>query len=132
MPSMDMIQMGVGRQVRLPGPGVRQGAQTAFPSQGTAGGASLVEQVRGGGAGNDVAEVTGQESGGAAGMKQPPSLDVIRKNLKLSIYEPTGDMYAKIINADTGEVVKTIPPEALLRTWARMEEYVGMLLDDKA
>lgn len=58
--------------------------------------------------------------------------EMIRKNLRLAVFEPTGDLYAKIFNADTGELLKTIPPEALLKTWARMDEYVGRLLDERA
>jgi flagellar protein FlaG len=56
----------------------------------------------------------------------------IREDMRLDIFEPTGDFYAKFINADTGEVIKTIPPEALLKTWARIEEYVGKLMDQQA
>ena len=64
-----------------------------------------------------------------AGSKK---LEQTIQNMRLAVYQPTGDLYAKFINTKTGEVLKTVPPEALLKTWARMEEFVGKLVDSLA
>ena len=54
---------------------------------------------------------------------------MVPKNIRLDIYEETGDLFAKILNADTGDLVRTVPPMAMLETKARIHRYLGILLD---
>jgi len=38
-------------------------------------------------------------------------------------------VYAEVLDPDTREVVKTIPPMELLRVMARVQQSLGLLLD---
>ena len=53
-----------------------------------------------------------------------------RKGLRFEIFEETGDLFAQVINADTGEIIKTIPPLEMLETLARISDAVGLLVDE--
>ncbi len=55
-----------------------------------------------------------------------------KKGLRFQIYQETGDVFAQVIDAETGEVIRTVPPLALLRTLARISDAVGLLLDEQA
>lgn len=66
-------------------------------------------------------------------------LDVVGENLKMihdldlriSIHEPTGRIAVKVINGDTGELVREIPPEQILNLAAKIDEMIGILFDRK-
>ena len=51
------------------------------------------------------------------------------KNLRFQIFEETGDLFAQVINVDTGEIIKTVPPLELLEALARISDAVGLLVD---
>ena len=53
----------------------------------------------------------------------------LNSNIRLDIDEPTGRVVAKIIDRDTNEVVRQIPPEEMLRIAARLNDLVGLLFD---
>lgn len=57
---------------------------------------------------------------------------MVPRKIQLDIFEETGDFYAKVVNADTGDLLRTLPPMALLEARARIEHYLGMLLDEYA
>lgn len=52
-------------------------------------------------------------------------------HLKFEIHDKTNTIMIKIINDNTGEVIKEIPPEKLLDIAASMMELAGVLLDEK-
>ena len=54
-------------------------------------------------------------------------------NIKLSfkLHEETGDVVVTVINKDTGEVIRQIPPEELLELREKLEELTGVLLNGK-
>ena len=54
----------------------------------------------------------------------------LRKNIRYQVFEKTGDLFAQVVNAETGEVIKTVPPIELLETLARISEAVGLLIDE--
>jgi hypothetical protein len=67
----------------------------------------------------------------ATGVNAPagqaaPSLP---SGLRLRIFQPTGRVYAEVLDPDSHEVVKTIPPMELLKVMARVQQQIGLLLD---
>lgn len=48
---------------------------------------------------------------------------------RVRIFQPTGQVYAEVLDPATREVVKTIPPLELLKLMARIQHYVGLLVD---
>lgn len=38
----------------------------------------------------------------------------------------------KVIDTETGDVIREVPPEALVRAFERMDEFLGFMLDHKA
>ncbi len=67
------------------------------------------------------------------------TLDVVGENFKMlhnvdlnfSIHEATGRTLVKVINSDTGETVREIPPEQILNLAAKIDEMIGILFDQK-
>ncbi|MDY6823438.1 MAG: flagellar protein FlaG [Thermodesulfobacteriota bacterium] len=52
-------------------------------------------------------------------------------NLKLKVNGDTDRVVALIVSEEKGEVIKQIPSEELLELYAKMEEMVGKLVNDK-
>ncbi|WP_258234904.1 flagellar protein FlaG [Paenibacillus agaridevorans] len=52
-------------------------------------------------------------------------------NAQLSIHEPTNTVMIKIINSDTGELIREIPPEKTLDIVAKLIEVNGLLFDTR-
>ncbi|HLS09727.1 flagellar protein FlaG [Lentibacillus sp.] len=55
----------------------------------------------------------------------------IRTNLKFELHEKLDDYYVKVIDRETKEVIKEIPPEKMLDMYAAMAEFMGFLTDEK-
>ncbi|MEK4113940.1 MULTISPECIES: flagellar protein FlaG [Paenibacillus] len=51
--------------------------------------------------------------------------------LDISIHEKTHDIMVKVLNKETGEVLREIPPEKTLDLVAKMMEIAGILIDEK-
>jgi flagellar protein FlaG len=51
------------------------------------------------------------------------------KRISFDVFEKTDELYVKILNRDTREVLKTIPPEEFLELAYRINEAIGMLFD---
>jgi len=49
--------------------------------------------------------------------------------LRFQIFEKTGELFAQVVDAETGDVIKTVPPLELLETLARISEAIGLLVD---
>ncbi|MEW6081183.1 MAG: flagellar protein FlaG [Bacillota bacterium] len=64
------------------------------------------------------------EEMGLAGGLVPVRLD-------FSIHQPTGRMVVNVTNRETGEVLKSLPPENLLNALTRMMEYIGLVMDER-
>lgn len=52
--------------------------------------------------------------------------------LEFSFNEPTKRMVVKVIDQESGKVLRQIPPEKVLETMQRIMEFIGLLLDEKA
>ena len=53
------------------------------------------------------------------------------KRFEFSIHEGTKEIMVKVINEETGEIIREIPPEKILDMVAKMWELVGILVDRK-
>ncbi|MEK4438366.1 MULTISPECIES: flagellar protein FlaG [Paenibacillus] len=51
--------------------------------------------------------------------------------LDVSIHDRTHQIMVKVLNKDTGEVIREIPPEKTLDIVANMMELVGIIVDEK-
>lgn len=59
-------------------------------------------------------------------------LEESRRRLKFNVHEATGRIWVQVIDTQTQEVIKEIPPERYLDLVARIWELVGILVDEKA
>lgn len=53
----------------------------------------------------------------------------VDKRFEFSIHEGTKKIMVKVINDETGDTIKEIPPEKILDMVAKMWELVGVLVD---
>lgn len=56
--------------------------------------------------------------------------EVFNLELRFKIHEPTGEIIARIVNRETGEVIREIPPEKFLDMVAKLQELAGILVDE--
>ncbi|MDN8590785.1 flagellar protein FlaG [Paenibacillus sp. 11B] len=59
------------------------------------------------------------------------SLQGPETTLEISVHEKTHDIMVKVMNKDTGELIREIPPEKTLDLVAKMMEIAGILVDEK-
>lgn len=59
-------------------------------------------------------------------------LSEINVSLSFDIDDKTNDIIVKVINRETGKLIRQIPPEELLKLRQKLEELVGVLLNKKA
>ncbi|MGN7762044.1 flagellar protein FlaG [Paenibacillus sp. 22594] len=59
------------------------------------------------------------------------SLQGPQTTLEISVHEKTHDIMVKVMNKDTGELIREIPPEKTLDLVAKMMEIAGILIDEK-
>lgn len=58
-------------------------------------------------------------------------MEPVRTNLEFEFHEKLEDYYVKVINRETDEVIREIPPEKMLDMYAEMAEFMGLLVDEK-
>jgi hypothetical protein len=70
------------------------------------------------------------------GAGRPPALQraidaaqSLPGGVRLRIFQPTGRVYAEVVDPDTREVVKTVPPIEMLRVTAKLQHTLGLLVD---
>ncbi len=54
----------------------------------------------------------------------------LNKRLDFHVIHDTNQVIVRVINSETNEVIRQLPPEALLRLHARIQEAVGLLFDE--
>ena len=59
-------------------------------------------------------------------------LDDLNIKFDFELYEDTGDIVIRILNRKTGELLREIPPEDLLKLHHKAAELRGVLFDEKA
>ncbi|MET0066190.1 MAG: flagellar protein FlaG [Candidatus Thiodiazotropha sp.] len=62
---------------------------------------------------------------------------LVQRNLEFSVDDETGRSVVRVIDSDTGEVVRQIPPDQILHVISQVQEasdgqLSGVLLDDQA
>ncbi len=81
---------------------------------------------------SDSTEIPTRETAQQATEKLKKALEEIQHNrLEFSIHEETGRTVIKVIDQQTGKVIKQLPPEELLDLAAKLEEMSGVLFDKK-
>jgi flagellar protein FlaG len=63
--------------------------------------------------------------------KNEPSINDIT-NLKFQIHKETGEVMIKIIDSESGDVIREIPPEAILDSIAQIWKNSGIKVDERA
>jgi flagellar protein FlaG len=58
--------------------------------------------------------------------------EVFKSEAEFKVDRSTGMVIVKIKNKDTGEVVRQIPPEVVVKLAKTIEEFLGLLLDERA
>jgi len=59
-------------------------------------------------------------------------VSVVNRDLRILIDESTGRVVTQIVDSETNEVVRQLPPEALLDVARRVADLVGLLLDEES
>lgn len=54
-----------------------------------------------------------------------------QKTLEFSIHEKTNAVMIKVMNKETGDLIREVPPEKILDLAARMMEITGVIIDKK-
>ncbi|QCQ22669.1 flagellar protein FlaG [Desulfoglaeba alkanexedens] len=54
-------------------------------------------------------------------------LEDLNIRLKFIVHEETGDVVVRVLNKETGELIREIPPEELLKLRQKLEELRGVL-----
>lgn len=57
--------------------------------------------------------------------------DPHRTKLKFVLHEDLHEYYVTVVNPQTDEVIREIPPKKMLDMFASMMEYMGILVDEK-
>lgn len=58
--------------------------------------------------------------------------ELVNSQLNFEVFEDTNQLYVQIIDRNTKEVIKQIPPKEMLELSARLKEMVGLILDKYA
>ncbi|MGE5473234.1 MAG: flagellar protein FlaG [Ignavibacteriales bacterium] len=54
-----------------------------------------------------------------------------KTEFKFSIHDTTHEISVKVLDKDSGEIIREIPPEKILDMVARMWEMAGIIVDEK-
>lgn len=63
--------------------------------------------------------------------KASGKIEVENKGLEFAIHKGTNQIMVRVINQDTHEVIKELPPEKILDMVAKMVELSGIFIDEK-
>ncbi|GAE33039.1 flagellar protein FlaG [Halalkalibacter akibai] len=58
-------------------------------------------------------------------------METSNTNLKFSLHEELNEYYVAIVDVQTNEVIKEIPPKKLLDFFATMKKTIGLFIDEK-
>jgi len=59
------------------------------------------------------------------------TFEIEKRSLRFKIHERLNEVMVKVIDSETEEVIREIPPEKLLDMFASMLELAGLLVDEK-
>lgn len=55
----------------------------------------------------------------------------LQKSLHFKVHETSGQLLVEVQDLDTGEIIKTIPPERLLDLFGKIRSAIGALIDEE-
>ncbi|EID45496.1 flagellar protein FlaG [Parageobacillus thermoglucosidasius] len=58
-------------------------------------------------------------------------LEIHNRSLKFILHEELNQYYVQVIDDDTEEVIREIPPKKLLDAFYTMQKFLGMIVDEK-
>lgn len=59
------------------------------------------------------------------------AVDVLNKGLHFRVHEDTQRIMVEVIDKDTGDVIREIPPEYILDIMAKIDALFGVFVDEK-
>lgn len=59
------------------------------------------------------------------------ALEGTNRRFEYSVHEQTKTLMIKVINSDTDEIIREIPPEKILDLIAKLWELAGLIVDEK-
>lgn len=59
------------------------------------------------------------------------TFEIQNRSLRFKIHEKTHEVIVKVVDAETEEVIREIPPEKLLDMFANMLELAGLIVDER-
>ena len=59
------------------------------------------------------------------------AIEGVNREFKISIHEETNAIMVKVIDKETKEVIREIPPEKILNLVAKLWELCGIIVDEK-
>ncbi|HKJ95928.1 MAG TPA: flagellar protein FlaG [Gammaproteobacteria bacterium] len=99
-------------------------------------GTSLIKGVKGvGGSSSSDSSPSSTNPGSdvlAATEKVKDFVQIVRRNLEFSVDEQTGRTVITVVDADSGNVVRQIPPEDILAAARNLDELSGVLFRGRA
>lgn len=63
--------------------------------------------------------------------KANKALEGVHRRFEYSVHEKTGQTIVKVINQDTDELIREIPNEKFLDLVSKLQELVGLIIDEK-
>jgi flagellar protein FlaG len=77
-------------------------------------------------------EAEGQESTADLVEKLQSQMQDIQRDLSFSVDDSTGDVVVRVIDGESGKIVRQIPSEEILRLTERLDEMRSLLFEAKA
>ena len=59
------------------------------------------------------------------------TFEIQNRSLRFKIHERTNEVIVKVVDSETEEVIREIPPEKLLDMFANMLELAGLIVDER-
>lgn len=56
---------------------------------------------------------------------------IFNRSIHFTKHEESGRLWVKVIDTETEKVVREIPPEEILNILARLDEIIGLLVDER-
>jgi len=78
------------------------------------------------------AEAEAQESTAHLVEKLRSQMQDIQRDLSFSVDDSTGDVVVRVIDGESGKIVRQIPSEEILRLTERLDEMRSLLFEAKA
>lgn len=66
-----------------------------------------------------------------AAEKLNKAVDAFDVQVRFEVHEETGRTVVKVVDRSTGELIRQIPPEQILKISAEIQKLVGLLVDEK-